>query len=191
MKKETKAILIGLVLGDGHLNSNSGVQLEISHCEKQLPYLEYKQNLLHSMLGGKKPKIHKRLNRQEYKISKGHRYFRILKKWIYKDKKKVFQLKFLNYLTPQAIALWWMDDGSLGHDARAYSFKLYTYTNETETQVIIDYFKNTWSISFYKIRTKLRNGEEQFYLQCRTKEGKKFSDLIRPHVIPSMLYKIL
>jgi len=25
MKKEAKAILIGLILGDGHLNSNSGV----------------------------------------------------------------------------------------------------------------------------------------------------------------------
>ena len=46
MDKRTKSLLIGLTLGDGHLNPNSGVALEIEHGEKQKFYLDYKKRLL-------------------------------------------------------------------------------------------------------------------------------------------------
>lgn len=105
MDKRKKALLIGLILGDGHLNTNSGVALEISHCGVQKPYLEYKAKLLQEILNCGPITIHKRKDREEYKISKGHRYFRILYKWIYKDKKKFFSKQVLNYLTPEAVAL--------------------------------------------------------------------------------------
>ena len=41
MDKRTKSLLIGLALGDGHLNPNSGVAIEIEHGEKQKFYLDY------------------------------------------------------------------------------------------------------------------------------------------------------
>ena len=42
MDKRKKSLLIGLVLGDGHLNATSGVALEIMHGAKQKFYLDYK-----------------------------------------------------------------------------------------------------------------------------------------------------
>ena len=40
MDRKKKALLIGLVLGDGHLNPRSGVCLEITHSIKQKSYIE-------------------------------------------------------------------------------------------------------------------------------------------------------
>lgn len=198
MEKRKKALLIGLVLGDGHLNPNSGVALEISHCGNQLFYLEYKAKLINSLIGGKYPKIHKRKDREEYKISKGHRYFKILYKWLYPNGVKTFTRKMLNYLTPEAIALWWMDDGSHGIDRNkttgkitSHSFHFYTYVDEEQTQIIIDYFKEVWNINFYKIKRTKKDGTLHYYLKCRTKEGRKFCDLIRPYILPGFEYKIM
>ena len=39
MERNKKALLIGLILGDGHLNPNSGIALEISHSYKQYDYI--------------------------------------------------------------------------------------------------------------------------------------------------------
>ena len=77
-RKRKKALLIALVLGDGHLNTNSGCALEITHGEKQLFYLEYKRQLISELLNCNKPNIYHRVSNNTYKISKGHRLFRIL-----------------------------------------------------------------------------------------------------------------
>lgn len=58
MDRRKKALLIGLVLGDGHLNTNSGTALEIVHGDKQLFYLNYKKSLIASILNCKEPKLY-------------------------------------------------------------------------------------------------------------------------------------
>lgn len=197
MEKRKKSLLIGLVLGDGHLNTNSGVALEIEHGAKQKFYLDYKNKLLASLLNCKECKEYHRVKANTYKISKGHRYFRILHKWLYKGKEKHFSKKILSYLTPEAIALWWMDDGTHSVECQhtkgvvsSHKFALYTFTNEEDTQNIIDFFKEKYDIKFYPIKRVLKN-EIRYYLQCRTKEGRKLSNLLRPYIIPGMEYKIM
>ena len=64
-------------------------------------------------------------------------------------------------------------------------------TNEEDTQNIIDYFLENYNIKFYPIRKKLKDGTQVYYLKCRTKEGRKFSDLIRPYILPEFSYKIM
>ena len=80
MDKKKKSLLIGLILGDGHLNPRSGVALEIMHGSKQKFYLEYKNKLLAKLLKCKECRFYYRKSTDCYKISKGHRYFRILRK---------------------------------------------------------------------------------------------------------------
>lgn len=197
MDKNKKALLIGLILGDGHLNNNSGVCLEIEHGHKQKSYIEYKAKLIAKLLNCKEPNLYYNKNKNTYKISKGHRYFRILYKWVYRNRKKLFSKEILKLLTPEAIALWWMDDGSHAICRRkptgkimSHSFHFYTFTDPESTQNIIDYFYETYNIKFYPINHKLKNGIGQ-YLKCRTKEGRKFCDLIRPYILPEFQYKIL
>ena len=198
MDKRKKALLIGLTLGDGYLNPRSGVSLEIEHGENQKFYLEYKVNLISELLHCSKPNIYHNKIKNTYKISKGHRIFRIVHKWLYKNKIKHFSKFLLSRLTPEAIALWWMDDGSHGIEVnkttgkiRSHSFHFYTFTDENDTQNIIDYFKENFDIKFYPIRKKMKDGSIKYYLKCRTKEGRKLSNLLRPFILPQFQYKIM
>lgn len=78
MDKQKKSLLIGLILGDGHLNARSGVCLEIEHDAKQKFYLEYKCALISKLLNCKIPNIYHNTTKNTYKLSKGHKYFKIL-----------------------------------------------------------------------------------------------------------------
>lgn len=74
---------------------------------------------------------------------------------------------------------------------RSHKFELSLFTDPVGTQNVIDYFYNTWNIKFYPIWYTLKDGTKSAKLQCRTKEGRKFCDLIRPYIIPGFEYKIM
>lgn len=199
MDRNKKALLIGLILGDGHINKRDNC-LQITHSSKQKFYIDWKCKLISKLLNCKEPNLYHRVDSKhdEYTLTKGSRYFRILRKWIYKDGEKRFSKNILKYLNPQAIAIWWMDDGSHGIDRNkdtgritAHSFHFYTYTNLEDTENIIEMFKNRYNINFYKIKRTMKDGSIKYYLKCRTKEGRKFSDLIRPYILEDFLYKIM
>jgi len=91
-----------------------------------------------------------------------------------------------------------MDDGSHNREynkktgaVRSHSFHFYTMTNAEDTQNIIDFFKEKYDIKFYPLKKTNKAGEITYYLKCRTREGRKFSNLIRPYIIPGFEYKIM
>lgn len=203
MNKRNRAILLGLTIGDGHImkfqkTHQKGTDkpfyatLMINHSAKQKDYIEHKAELLHSILGGKKPKLNffKNNGFPAYRIQKNNKYFRVLHSWLYSSGVKVVSRRILNMLTPEAIALWYMDDGNLSAKKRngkthAYELFINTGENRENNQVIIDYFKEVHAISFGQVKN---NGT--YRLRCGTKEARKFIKLIEKHIIPSMKYKI-
>ena len=52
-------------------------------------------------------------------------------------------------------------------------------------------FKEKFDITFGKIRKTMKDGSTKYYLKCRTREGRKLSNLIRKFVLPSLQYKIM
>jgi hypothetical protein len=201
MTREDKALLIGLVIGDGSLNvrrdkrweNSFHSQLNFTHSAKQRQYVEWKSKLLQTIFGGKAPKVTD-INNNGYpgvRMSKSNKYFRVLKRYLYADNKKTIPLKALNRLTPKALAIWWMDDGCLyekKRNGKTHAWELYlnTYLTDSENLVIIDYFKNKWDISW-----KLNRDKGKSRLRCSTVEGRKFLDIVRKHVleVPCMAYK--
>lgn len=201
MDKEQKALLIGLVLGDGYLNVRRDTRwksafhssLKLVHSEKQKEYLEWKASLLQSILGGNKPKV-TNFNNSGYpgvRLTKSNKYFRVLKRYLYVDGKKTIPRKALDRLTPKALAIWWMDDGCLyekKRNGKTHGWELYlsTYLTDEENQVIIDYFKDRWDVTW-----KPNHGKGKSRLRCSTKEGRKFLNIIREYVleVPCMAYK--
>ena len=200
MNEKKRGILIGMILGDGHLQvikvpnkPNSWTQnFCLKHGQNQKEYIEHKANVLHSILGGNKPKVFEINNNGYvgYRMSKSNSYFRILHGWIYKDKVKTYSRQVLNWLTPEGIAYWYMDDGSLYPKKRngkvpSYELILSTYVSEEQNQVIIDYFADTYDIHFKKVKSK-----GSYRLRLATKEARKFVSLVEPYIIDSMFYKI-
>lgn len=197
MNIEKKQFLIACIIGDGYIRKDyksKSCSLEISHCEKQKELVEYKADRLNKMLGKQiKIKIKNRgkFNAQDsYFFVCTHKYFRVLRKWFYKDREKQYIRKLFDYLNEEGLAIWYMDDGSLykriiNDKFAAQYISIHTHTTEEDTDMLIKYFKERWNINFYKKRVK-----DKFLLKCGTKEARKFIDIVSPYILPTLKYKI-
>lgn len=200
MNKEHRGILIGMILGDGCLNvrrdkrfpNSWHSELMMVHNYKQYDYIKYKAELIHSIFGGKMPKI-TRFDNNGYdgvRVCKSASYFRILYKWIYKDKKKTITRKILDWLTPHGLAIWWMDDGSLSMKKRngkihAREGHINTYITLEQNQIICE-----WLYDKFDVIAKSVKNKNLYRLRINTTNLKKFIPIIEPYIIPSMQYKI-
>lgn len=199
--KDSRNLLIGMLLGDGTISNN--FVFKLSHGYKQKEYLEWKINLLNEY-GIKNNGLKEYISTQGYNIDKVVYYsqmsvipfIKLLRRIIYKPIKNYANRKLLNRLNPLGIAIWYMDDGCInirktGDKIHGFYIRIATCLYKEQNQVIIDYFKEVWDISFYQFKEG-RPGKNTYSLCCGTQEGVKFIELIKPYVesCPSMLYKI-
>ena len=84
----------------------------------------------------------------------------------------------LSLLTPLAIAIWFMDDGT-----KQFSYKIATDSFEkVDIQRLQEFLKMEWNI---ETTIQWDNG-----LYIRSKSKEEFKKLIEPYVIESMKYKL-
>ena len=198
INKESRNLLIGLLLGDGTISNN--YVFKLSHCEQQRDYLEWKIKLLGNN-GIRANGIKEYISTCGYNSGKKVLYtqlsiipfIKVLRRVFYRPKKILGNRKLLNRLSAQEIAIWYMDDGCINirkskNKIHGFYIRIATCLPEKELQVIIDYFKEVWNISFYKIS----EGKGTYSVCCGTKEGIKFINIVKPYVqqVPSMIHKI-
>lgn len=201
MKKKTKSLLIALVLGDGCIpNTGKRNTLWITHSKSQKEYFKWKRKLISKLLDCGLPGFYHRTDEKhdEYSTNKSHRYFRIIRNWLYKDNEKRFFYKVIRHLDAEGLAIWFMDDGTHAVNRRkssgkimSHSFKLYTMCIYEDVKDIIRVLKENFDINAYPLKYKRKDGQLRYYLQWKTREGRKFSNLVRPYILPSMQYKIM
>lgn len=105
IKKESRNLLIGMLLGDGTISNNNVFKL--SHSITQKDYLEWKINLLKEY-GIRNNGYHEYISTKGYNVGKGVCYtqlniipfIKLLRKICYKGKKIIGNRKLLNRLTP-------------------------------------------------------------------------------------------
>ncbi len=194
--RKSRNLMVAMLIGDGSINSVNGFRM--THCEKQINYLNWKIKELNSV-GVRNCGLKSYVSTQGYKIGETYYYTRlnvtpfikVLRRVFYKSKfKDIANRKMLNRLDAKGIAIWYMDDGCLNHrkDIGIY-IRLATCLQKDKLQVLINYFKEEWNISFYSIS----EGKGTYSLCCGTAEAIKFIDIVKPYVsqIPEMHYKIL
>lgn len=198
--KESRNLLIGLLLGDGTISNNNVFKL--AHCEEQKDYLEWKIKQLNNC-GLRNNGL------KTYTSSKGFNkgkivyytqlniisFVKVLRRVMYKPKKIIGNRKLLNRLSAREIAIWYMDDGHINYrktNGKVHGFyiKIATCLPKEELQVIIDYFKEVWNIQFYMFHEGKK--DNSYSLCCGTKEGIKFINIVKKYVeqVPSMKHKI-
>ena len=199
--KESRNLLIGMLLGDGTISNNN--VFKIAHSESQKEYLEWKVKQLKEA-GIRNNGIKSYIKIKGYKTGVPVYYtqlniipfIKVLRKVFYKEKKILGNRKLLNRLDAKGIAIWYMDDGHINirktKDGRPMGFyiKISTCEPKQEVQTIIDFFKEQWDINFYMFHEGKK--EDSYSLCCGTKEGLKFIDIVKPYVsqVPSMIHKI-
>ena len=200
--------LVGMVLGDGYIRTASAKdklagrrispQISFSHCLAQKEYAEYKMSILNKMFGGNATinEYDSTYNGNHTRIcagSKSNPYFKTLKGMIYFDGKKNISEQVLNMLTPEGIALWFMDDGSYrinrnnSGNVSSVSLTISTYCSKEEVDNIINYFNKEYDIDFRPAYCKRTC---KWYVRTNTSGARKLSELISPYIIPLMQYKL-
>ena len=199
--KESRNLLIALLLGDGTICSNNVFKL--AHSEQQKDYLEWKIKQL-NYAGIRNNGLKSYVKKCGYNTGVNVYYtqlniipfIKVLRRVFYKPTKVLGNRKLLNRLDAKGIAIWYMDDGHINirknKDGRPMGFyiKIATCLPKSELQIIIDYFKEVWDVNFYMFHEGKK--EDSFSLCCGTKEGLKFINIIKKYVlqVPSMVHKI-
>ena len=199
--KESRNLLIGMLLGDGTISNN--YVFKKAHCAAQKDYLEWKIKQL-GEAGIRNNGIKSYIKTKGFNIGVPVYYtqlniipfIKVLRKVMYKEKKIIGNRKLLNRLDAKGIAIWYMDDGHINirkdKEGRPMGFyiKIATCEPKDEVQTIIDFFKEQWNINFYMFHEGKK--EDSYSLCCGTKEGLKFIDIVKPYVsqVPSMIHKI-
>ena len=199
--KESRNLLIALLLGDGTICSNN--VLKLAHAEQQKDYLEWKIKQL-NYAGIKNSGLKSYVKTCGYNTGVNVYYtqlniipfIKVLRRVFYKPTKVLGNRKLLNRLDAKGISIWYMDDGHINirknKDGRPMGFyiKIATCLPKSELQIIIDYFKEVWDVNFYMFHEGKK--EDSFSLCCGTKEGLKFINIVKKYVlqVPSMVHKI-
>jgi hypothetical protein len=195
-----KQIIRGSLLGDAGKMSSSSVKMKQSIKQKQ--YLLWKFAQLHTHV---RASAFKEESQYDKRYDKRYEFLRfytrantdietILTEY-YPDGQKRVTRQILDKLEPIAIAVWYMDDGSTDFNKRTHensrpSASLCTDSfSKEECELIARWFQERWGIAAY-VRPR-SNGRKTYLRVCfGTDATERLFALIRPYVIPSMMYKV-
>lgn len=194
-------MLLGTLLGDGCLacqSKQSGIYYS-RHGGKQHEYNCQKFTIL-SEFTNTEPKLTKNLgygkisSRWQSKSLPEFKVFKNLCYSGYRDGRSIKKVtrKWLSLMTIEAVAWWYMDDGSLAPETGYTTFHTEGFT-EPEVRLLSLWLKKTFGIH-NKIRTvKSRSKPGTYYwiIHLNYPATRKLFDLIQPYVLPCMRYKVM
>ncbi|MDP3771849.1 MAG: hypothetical protein Q8Q94_00545 [bacterium] len=187
---------MGSLLGDGRLECRSigkcypiSARVRIHQSEKQKEYVFWKYRQLENLVvtGPRRIKTGHDKKRDTdwfswYFHTKTIKELGVLYHWFYKDKVKVLPKNIFEFLTPRAMAVWFMDDGS--NTRESYTINTHCFSIPDQWRVIA-FLKQS-----YDINATLIKDRKQFKIRIGRYEYCKLNTVIQPFIIPSMMYKI-
>ena len=195
MKQRVKAILVGLILGDGYLTNPSGKSvrsmLDLKYNEKSLEYLQW----IHKEL--------KELNPSDIKKKKGINQYRFytktrndigqLRNIFYPGGVKRIPKDIVKYLkNPLTLAVWYQDDGKLDFRNKYHSNSLFaTYCfPHNECELLANALRINFDLDVRVCKCQMR-GKMYYCLYVTSKSMNKFMRIIEPYIQRCFHYKLV
>ena len=192
-------VVLGSLMGDGNLSPNrrgrNGVRFRLGHGAKQVEYLRWKT----ALMGNIKHSVREN--------AKGARFVDFtplpelaeLQRAVYLgDGKKFFSEEYLKALTPLALAIWYMDDGSFSVRSKGLQertvggsgrIEIYVEAMTEGTRVRLrDYLRDTHGLD---VCLRQAGSLGRAVLVFSTASTAKFQGLVAPYMAPSMEHKLL
>lgn len=192
-------VVLGSLMGDGNLSPNrrdrNGVRFRLGHGAKQLEYLQWKTALMGNIGHSKREN------------AAGSHFVDFtplpelgeLQRAVYLgDGKKFFSEDYLKALTPLALAIWYMDDGSFSLRSKRLQERTTGGSGRIEICVeamsegtrtrLCDYLRDTHGLD---VRLRLSGSAGKAVLVFSTAATAKFQELVAPYMAPSMECKLL
>jgi hypothetical protein len=205
MNRRTIDVLLGMALGDAYLNVRTRLQsgkypyifssMRVLHSTKQQSYCEFKCVLVNALLD-RSASVHIIRNGpggryQAAHFSVSHPCFKELKEWLYPNGKKTISRAILDRLSPEGIALWYMDDGCARRnynsrgEVSSVATQLSTCCSNAEAALVCQWFIEKYSIAF----KPFRDGRG-WSIGTNTQGSLLFSQLVQPYVVQAMPEKL-
>ncbi|MGB3895414.1 intein-containing recombinase RecA [Mycolicibacter sinensis] len=192
-------VVLGSLMGDGNLSPNrcdrNGVRFRLGHGANQVEYLQWKTALMGNIGHSKREN------------AAGSHFVDFtplpelgeLQRAVYLgDGKKFFSEDYLKALTPLALAIWYMDDGSFTLRSKGLQERTAGGSGRLEICVeamsegtrtrLCDYLRDTHGLD---VRLRLSGTAGKAVLVFSTAATAKFQELVAPYMAPSMEYKLL
>lgn len=200
-RKELRSIIFGTLLGDSWLTSRGQFQCE----QVTLELINYKRSILEALTGRKLSITERQRENQciegrlvngkrTFKVAVNHPHYKKYYKVLYKNGRKQITASLLRRLTPEAIAVWFMDDGYLDFKKSNNTRYLMICTDnfsEYEHSLIITWFKDTHGIEcFIKYHQNKKDAIKRPRLAFNGKNSQKLVSLIYKYILPCFYYKI-
>ena len=188
---EEKEYLVGTLLGDASLyttiyNKYTG---KIEHSIKQKEYVFYKREKLGRLLTSKncnserlvkkRKEHHSDITKSISLIFKSNSELKYFYDLFYSSGKKDIKSDVLQYVTPKALAFWYMDDGSCARSMCILSTQSFS---KNGVEILVKHLVDNYGITCH------RNNSNEIYISIKTRQ--KFFDLIKPYIHWSMQYKL-
>lgn len=187
-----KEIVIGTVLGDGHLAMlKTNARLELGHSEKQKCYLFWKYRELQRFTSSQ-PHCLKIFDSRTQKVyvqwrlkTKINEFFSTFYYLFYSNGKKIIPREIDSLMkSPLALAVWFMDDGGRRNDCHGLFLNTLSFT-KPEHEILRKCLKKNFSLD-----SRLHWVQDGYRLYIPSKDAKHFCELVYPYIIPSMRYKL-
>lgn len=185
-------ILTGMLLGDaGIFKHKNGINafFYLRHCEKQKEYLLHKAEILQELT---KVRIRHAKNGDTMRWTAetlNHPFYtKLYYKW-YPNNKKTVTEKNIQYLDPQGLAYWYMDDGCLmrwKNNPKKFEIRIATHSFTKEEQEILQHFV----LENFQVKFNIMRDGKYYCLRCGLKEGIKFMKIVAPYIQPCLEYKL-
>ncbi|MCL5432367.1 MAG: hypothetical protein M1484_04765 [Patescibacteria group bacterium] len=186
-----REILIGTLLGDGHLEKNGQyTRLRVDHYDKHKAYVFWlAQEFLPFSL--KPRRILERDKRNGKIYSRWHFSTRSLpifdefRELFYSEKKKIISRSLINMVSPLALAIWYMDDGFKRKDSRGFYLCTSSFTIE-EQDLLQEILRKRFDLG-----TKIHFQHQLGRIFIPSASAVRFNTLVKPYVLPVFNYKLL
>jgi recombination protein RecA len=193
-------VILGALLGDGSLSKplrtdDASARFRMGHGAKQAAYLDWKVSLLanipHARTANAKGAVFA-------DFSPLAELAELREAVYFGDGKKHITWDYLKNLTPLALAVWYMDDGSFTLRSKGVQGRTAGGTGRIEICVeamspgsrdrLARYLRDTYGLH---VKLEHRGARKMSVLRFSTSASEKFQKLIAPYVHPSMEYKLL
>lgn len=185
-------VLIGALLGDRHLEKRgNGIRRKFEQTNRNVEYLMWfhKFFALRGYCSMIIPKLFKQIKKNNF-VYHGYKFstysfssFRWLYDAFYLDRVKHLPIRLLyELLTPMALAIWFMDDGSLL--GKGYKIATSCFEKEELDQLCVLLYNK------YNLECSLHKDGKYSSLYIKSISAKKFAELVKPYMIDSMKYKL-
>lgn len=199
---ELKSAIIGMVMGDACLtlrHKNGNAYLQMSHSENQYDYLIWKKEIVdqiaHCTICVNPQTKDNRIFTFYHLKSKRHPTFTKLYRRFYHQNHKCVDEYLVKKISPLALAIMWMDDGTIEHDRTYTNLYLCTQSFDFANQFLLKKsLKLKYDLDWNLNKAgKTKSGNMQYRLRLANNHKSKFMDIVRPFVeqIPCMSHKLV